>query len=207
MVNPALVDAIKAGDRKRAVEVVRLALDAGEQPGAVLDVMVAAMDEVGEAFQRGDAFVPELLVAAGAMNRAVAVLEPRLVEAGVTPEFTAVIGTVQGDLHDVGKGLVAMMWRTAKFEVIDLGTDVPAAAFAAAAVEHNADLVGASALLTTSMDEMRNMVDAVKAAGLARVRVVVGGAPITSEFADEIGADGFAPDAGAAVTLARELVG
>jgi len=139
------------------------------------------------------------------MKGAVAVLEPLLLEAGVEPEFTAVIGTVQGDLHDVGKGLVAMMWTAAGFEVIDLGTDVAPDTFAAAAAAHDADLVGVSALITTTMAVMRDSVEAVK--GATEIPVVVGGAPVTAEFADEIGADGFAPDAGAAVVLARRLVG
>ena len=200
-----LCDAIRTGDRSRAIEEVRRAVADGEQPAAMLDVMAAAMDEVGDAYQRNQMFVPELLVAARAMKGAVAVLEPLLLEAGVEPEFTAVIGTVQGDLHDVGKGLVAMMWTAAGFEVIDLGTDVAPDTFAAAAAEHDADLVGVSALITTTMAVMRDSVEAVK--GATEIPVVVGGAPVTAEFADEIGADGFAPDAGAAVVLARRLVG
>ncbi len=200
----ALSLAIGQGDRTQAITEVSLALSAGIAPDEILDVMRAAMDEIGDAFQRNEVFVPELLIAARAMKGAVAVLEPHLIEAGVTAEHTAVIGTVKGDLHDVGKGLVAMMWRAARFEVFDLGTDVPAEVFAAAAVEHEAEIVGVSALLTTSMREMRAVVDAVRPTG---VPAVVGGAPITAEYAAEIGADGSAPDAAAAVVLARGLVG
>jgi 5-methyltetrahydrofolate--homocysteine methyltransferase len=201
-----LNDAVKAGNRKEAARLTQELLDAGTPPGDVLESMVRAMDEVGQRFQRNELFVPEMLIAARAMKEAMGILEPKLVAAGIRPEFTAVIGTVQGDLHDIGKNLVAMMWRGANFNVVDLGTNVPAERFVEAAREHGAHLIGLSSLLTTTMPAMRTTVEAIRAAGLAGVKVMVGGAPVTLEFANQIGADGFAPDAGSAVEKARELV-
>lgn len=201
-----LTDAIVAGNRKEAKSLTEQALAEGSNPEAVLAALVKGMDEIGGRFQRNEAFVPEMLIAARAMKEAMAVLEPILLAAGIKPEFTAVIGTVQGDLHDIGKNLVAMMWKGANFNVIDLGTNVPAEKFVEAAREHDADLVGLSALLTTTMPSMRSTIEALKAASLSKAKVMVGGAPITQEFASEIGADGFAPDAASAVTVARQLV-
>jgi len=146
-----------------------------------------------------------MLIAARAMKEALVVLEPVLVSAGVRPEHTAVIGTVEGDLHDIGKNLVAMMWKGAGFEVVDLGVNVRPDRFVEAAREHGAEIIGLSALLTTTMPGMRGVVEAVRAAGLP-ARVVIGGAPTTPEFASEIGADGHAPDAGSAVELVRRLL-
>jgi 5-methyltetrahydrofolate--homocysteine methyltransferase len=201
----ALTQAIEAGNRPVAVETTRAALDEGTDPRVVLGAMTAAMDAVGGRFQNGEIYVPEMLIAARAMKEALVVLEPVLVEAGVKPEFTAVIGTISGDLHDIGKNLVGMMWKGAGFEVVDLGVNVSAAQFVEAATEHDADVIGVSALLTTTMSGMRGVVEAVREAGL-RARVVVGGAPITPEYAAEIGADGQAPDAGSAVELVRRLI-
>jgi 5-methyltetrahydrofolate--homocysteine methyltransferase len=167
--------------------------------------MTAAMDVVGRKFQEGELFVPEMLIAARAMKMAMVILEPVLVDAGLRPEHRAVIGTVEGDLHDIGKNLVGMMWKGAGIEVIDLGVNVSANAFVEAAREHDARLVGISALLTTTMPNMRAVVEAMRAADL-NAKVVIGGAPTTPEFADQIGADGHAPDAGAAVDLARRLL-
>ena len=144
-------------------------------------------------------------ISAHAMKEASALLEPLLAESGVTPDHTAVIGTVQGDLHDIGKNLVGMMLRGANFEIVDLGTNVAPDAFAAAVVEHRADLVGISALLTTTMVGMKDAVSAVRAAAPG-AKVMVGGAPVTDEFAAEIGADGFAKDAATAATVAQELL-
>ncbi|MGA9597738.1 MAG: corrinoid protein [Acidimicrobiia bacterium] len=201
-----LQQAVEEGDREAAVEITQAALTEGISPKEVLDAMTAAMDVVGARFQRGDLFVPEMLIAARAMKEALVVLEPELVAAGVEPEFTAVIGTVAGDLHDIGKNLVAMMWKGAGFEVVDLGVNVASDEFVAAAQEHDADIIGLSALLTTTMPNMSAVIDAVRGAGLT-TRVVIGGAPTTPEFAEQIGADGYAPDAGAAVDLARCLLG
>lgn len=202
-----LEQAIEVGDRATAVLRTRDAISADLDAQTILDAMTAAMAVVGDQFQHNEIFVPEMLIAARAMKEAMAVLEPILVNAGIRPEATAVIGTVQGDLHDIGKNLVAMMWRGARLEVIDLGTDVPPERFAAAAREHGARLVGVSALLTTTMIGMKDVVQAVRAANLTAVRVVVGGAPLTQEFADAIGADGYARDAGAAVAVARQILG
>jgi len=201
----ALTAAVEAGNRAAAAELTQQALDDGVGPAEVLGAMTAAMDAVGRRFQEGDLFVPEMLIAARAMKAGTAILEPALLAAGVAPEFTAVVGTVEGDLHDIGKNLVGMMWKGAGFEVVDLGVNVPAERFAAAAVEHRAHIVGLSALLTTTIPSMRAAVEAVRASG-SPARVVIGGAPTTPEFAAQIGADGFAPDAGAAVDLARRLL-
>ena len=201
----ALTAAVEAGNRAAAAELTQAALDAGEAPERVLTAMTAAMDVVGRRFQEGELFVPEMLIAARAMKAGMAILEPALVAAGVTPEFTAVVGTVEGDLHDIGKNLVGMMWKGAGFAVVDLGVNVPAARFAEAAAEHGAHIVGLSALLTTTMPNMRPAVEAVRASAPS-ARVVIGGAPTTPEFAAQIGADGHAPDAGAAVDLARRLL-
>jgi len=201
----ALVHAIETGNRSAAEAETRAALDAGVDPRDVLGAMTSAMDVVGRKFQDGELFVPEMLIAARAMKTGMAILEPVLVDAGVRPEHRAVIGTVEGDLHDIGKNLVGMMWKGAGIEVIDLGVNVSAASFVAAAREHDARLVGVSALLTTTMPNMRGVVEAVHAAALGSL-VVVGGAPTTPEFAEQIGADGHAQDAGAAVDLARRLL-
>jgi 5-methyltetrahydrofolate--homocysteine methyltransferase len=201
----ALTRAIEAGNRVAAAELTQEAVDTGTDPREVLGAMTAAMDVIGRKFQDGDIFVPEMLIAARAMKAGTAILEPLLAAAGVVPEFRAVVGTVEGDLHDIGKNLVGMMWKGGGIEVIDLGVNVTAAAFVAAAKEHDAHIIGVSALLTTTMPNMRGVVEAVRAAGLS-TKVVIGGAPTTPEFAAQIGADGFAPDAGSAVDLARSLL-
>ena len=202
-----LTEAIKKGNRNEAKRLVTEAIAANQPARAILDAMVAAMDEVGAKFQRNEIFVPEMLIASRAMKEAMAILEPVLVKAGITPAFTAVVGTVQGDLHDIGKNLVAMMWKGANFGVIDLGTNVSPEKFVEAARTHHAAVVGLSALLTTTMPAMKQTVDALRAAGLTQTKVVIGGAPITAEFAKEIGADAFAPDAASAVDVVRKLMG
>lgn len=201
-----LSDAIKTGNRKEAGRLTQEAIDGGVDPQAILDSLVAGMDDIGARFQRNEVFVPEMLIAARAMKEAMAKLEPLLAAAGIKPEFTAIIGTVQGDLHDIGKNLVAMMWKGANFNVVDLGTNVAPEKFVAAAIENKADIVGLSALLTTTMPAMKTTVDELKAAGVDKAKIVIGGAPITPEFAKQIGADGFAPDAASAVDLVRQLV-
>lgn len=200
-----LTDAVIAGNRNEATRLTSEALAAGTDPKVVLAALVAGMDDVGHKFQRNEAFVPEMLIAARAMKESMAVLEPHLVKAGIKPEFTAVIGTVQGDLHDIGKNLVAMMWRGAHFNVVDLGTNVPAEKFVQAAKDSDADLVGLSALLTTTMPAMRETINAIRESGV-RAKVIIGGAPITQEFANAVGADAFAPDAATGVEIARELL-
>ena len=203
----ALSAAVGAGDRSSATRLVSVAIEEGASPQALLDSMTQAMHEVGQRFSRNEIFVPEMLIAARAMKEAMAVLEPLLVNAGIQPEVTAVLGTVKGDLHDIGKNLVAMMWKGANFRVIDLGTNVEPQAFAQAVVEHDARIVGASALLTTTMVGMSDVVASVRATGRSGVAVIVGGAPVTEEFARSIGADGYAPDAATAVTVARTAIG
>ena len=202
----ALAAAIGAGDRSSATRLVTGAIEEGTPPQVLLDTMTQAMHDVGQRFSRNEIFVPEMLIAARAMKEAMAVLEPVLVDAGIAPEVTAVLGTVKGDLHDIGKNLVGMMWKGANFRVIDLGVNVDPQAFAQAAVEHEARIVGASALLTTTMVGMGDVVTAVRATGRPVV-VIVGGAPVTEEFARSIGADGYAPDAATAVTVARVALG
>jgi 5-methyltetrahydrofolate--homocysteine methyltransferase len=202
-----LATAIEAGDRVNAVRVTRDAIGAGLPPQTILDAMTAAMGIVGGRFQRNEIFVPEMLIAARAMKEATAVLEPLLVGAGIEPVATAVIGTVKGDLHDIGKNLVGMMWKGANIEVVDLGTNVSAEQFVSAAREHAAQLVGVSALLTTTMVAMPDVVAAIRAANLDRTKVIVGGAPVTEDFARRIGADGYARDAGSAVDVAKAAIG
>ncbi len=203
----ALTAAIEVGDRATAVRITTEAVAEGLDPRTILASMSAAMDAVGGRFSRNEIFIPEMLIAARAMKEATAVLEPLLTASGIHPEHTAVIGTIKGDLHDIGKNLVAMMWKGANIEVVDLGTDVSAERFVAAAKEHDAHLVGISALLTTTMVGMKDVVAAIRAADLGGVKVIVGGAPVTKEFAEQIGADAYAPDAASAVEVARQTLG
>jgi 5-methyltetrahydrofolate--homocysteine methyltransferase len=203
----ALAAAIEAGDRATATAITREAVAEGVDPRSVLEAMTKAMEVIGHKFQCNEIYVPEMLISARAMKEATAILEPVLTAAGIRPEHTAVIGTIKGDLHDIGKNLVAMMWRGANIEVVDLGTNVRPEAFVAAAKEHGASLVGVSALLTTTMVGMKDVVAAVRAADLGDVKVIVGGAPVTAEYAASIGADGYAPDAASAVEVAKTAVG
>jgi 5-methyltetrahydrofolate--homocysteine methyltransferase len=201
-----LTQAIIAGRRKDVPDLVNECLAAGEQAAEIVEKrLVPGMMVVGEKFKRNEIFVPEMLIAARAMKEALKILEPKLVAAGVKPEHNAVIGTVEGDLHDIGKNLVAMMWKGANIEVIDLGVNVPAGRFVDAIRQHQPKLVGLSALLTTTMPAMRDTVKAIREAGLP-VKVVIGGAPITNEFAREIGADAYSQDAGTAVDTALALL-
>jgi 5-methyltetrahydrofolate--homocysteine methyltransferase len=202
----ALAAAIEAGDRATAKAITQAAVDEGMDPKSVLDAMTGAMEVIGTKFACNEIYVPEMLISARAMKEATAVLEPVLVAAGITPEHTAVIGTIKGDLHDIGKNLVAMMWKGANIEVVDLGTNVSPEQFVAAAREHGASLVGVSALLTTTMVGMKDVVAAVRAE-LPGVKVIVGGAPVTADYAASIGADGYAPDAASAVEAAKMAVG
>ena len=187
---------------------VQDALDAGISPEVILnESMVSAMDEVGALFEAGEYFVPEMLIAAHTMQTGLARLKPLLIEEGVKPSGSIVIGTVQGDLHDIGKNLVAMMLEGGGFEVFDLGTDVSPDAFLEAIREHSPNLVGLSALLTTTMQKMRETISVIEESGLRdQVKIIVGGAPVTEAFATEIGAEGYASDASKAVSLAKDLV-
>jgi len=205
---PDLTAAVAAGKRADTVRLTQELLAAGIRPQAIVEEgLVPGMALIGEQFKRNEIFVPEMLVAARAMKEALKLLEPLLAQAGIKPKYTAVIGTVQGDLHDIGKNLVSTMWRGANFAVVDLGTNVAPDRYVAAAREHGAQIVGLSALLTTTMPAMKETVRILKEANLPGLKVLIGGAPITQIFADEIGADGYAADAGTAVDLAKRLVG
>ena len=201
-----LTQAVIKGDRNTATRLTQEAIDASTPPDQILDAMVTGMDEIGQAFKENRVFVPEMLIASRAMKESMALLEPLLVKAGIAPAFKAVIGTVQGDLHDIGKNLVAMMWKGANFGVVDLGTNVSPDQYVAGVKDSGAKVIGLSALLTTTMPAMQATVEAIRAAGLDDVKVLIGGAPVTQEYADQIGADGYAPDAASAVDLVRELV-
>jgi len=203
----ALSEAVITGDQTKALEITRAAISEGVPPGIILnDGLIAGMNVIGERFKNNEVYIPEVLIAARAMKSALEVLAPKLVEAGVEPVGKAVMGTVQGDLHDIGKNLVAMMLKGAGFDVVDLGVDVSAQKFVEKAKETKAKLVGMSALITTTMPSMEKTVKALKEAGLA-VKTMIGGAPVTQAYADRIGADGYAPDAASAVDLAKSLIG
>jgi len=203
-----LSKAVEAGKRNDAKELTQALLDAGNKPLDIVEQgLVPGMSAIGEKFKNNEVFVPEMLIAARAMKECMGLLEPLLAEAGIKPKYTAVIGTVQGDLHDIGKNLVAMMLKGANFGVVDLGTNVAPGAFITAAREHKADLVCLSALLTTTMPAMKSTVDAIRESDMAAAKVMIGGAPVTQEYCDEIGADGYSPDAASAVDLALRLVG
>jgi 5-methyltetrahydrofolate--homocysteine methyltransferase len=201
-----IYDAVLALDGARTAHMVQAGLDQGTDVMTILNQgLIAAMDEVGKRYSQGVFFVPEMLMAAEAMKRGVAVLRPHLSDTGVRPAGTVVIGTVRGDQHDIGKNLVAMMLECAGFRVINLGVDVGAGAFLAAARQNNADIVAMSALLTTTMSAMEWTMSKLKT-GNNGFETMVGGAPVTQAFADQIGADGYSPDAPGAVTVARRLV-
>ncbi len=193
------------GDRDGAAASLQAALTGGITAGTILQQgLVPAMAEVGCRFEQGEYFIPEMMLAARAMQAGLAVLKPHLMETGVPAAGTAVIGSVKGDLHDIGKNLLGMMLEGAGFQVVDLGIDVVPEVFAAAARQHHANLVGMSALLTTTMPNMRAAIEAIEDLGLrGQVKIMVGGAPLTEEYAQRIGADGYAPDASRAVTLAK----
>lgn len=202
----ALADAVIHGDQKKAVEITKAALKEGTAPKSILDEgLIAGMDTVGALFKKNEIYIPEVLIAARAMKMAMEILEPELVKAGVEPVGKLLIGTVQGDLHDIGKNLVAMMLKGAGFQVIDLGVDVGPEKFIEQVKASNARLIGMSALLTTTMPGMERTIKALKQAGVS-VKVMIGGAPVTQDYADRIGADGFAPDAASAVDMAKSLV-
>lgn len=198
--------AILSGDMEAAKTGVQTAIDAEVAAGVVLnEAMIPAMAEVGRMFEEGEYFVPEMLIAARAMKAGLEIIKPLLVDSGIEPVGKVAIGTVLGDLHDIGKNLVAMMMEGAGFEIVDLGTDVPAEKFVAAA-QDGANIIGISALLTTTMPNMKTVLEAVEAAGVReRVKIIIGGAPVTDEYAAQIGADGYAADASQAVAIAKKL--
>lgn len=203
----ALHDAILNGDHKTAVEATRQLLTGEADPLALVTrTMIPAMDEVGRRFECEDYFVPELLLSARAMKGALELIRPLLVASGAQPAGRVVIGTVKGDLHDIGKNLVASMLEGGGFEVIDLGADVAPERFIEAVRTHNANVVCLSALLTVTMPSMRKTIDAFAEANLRnQVKILIGGAPVTPKFAEEIGADGYGDNARTAVELARRM--
>ncbi|MBQ7257844.1 MAG: corrinoid protein [Abditibacteriota bacterium] len=204
----ALADAIINGRAKKAVEITTEAIDEGIAPGTILnDGLVAGMNVVGEYFKNNEFYVPEVLVAARAMQKSMDILKPKLQEAGAEPKGVIAIGTVKGDLHDIGKNLVAMMLEGSGFEIRDLGVDVSPEKFVEAA-GNGAQIIAMSALLTTTMPSMKSTIDALTEAGLKdKVKTMIGGAPVTQNYADEIGADGYSTDAASAVDKAIELLG
>jgi 5-methyltetrahydrofolate--homocysteine methyltransferase len=203
----ALQAAIVKGNAPLAKELTARALDEGSAPSAVLNGLLAGMNEVGVKFKCNEFYVPEVLIAARAMMQGMEVLRPLLVSAGAKSAGTVVIGTVRGDLHDIGKNLVLMMLEGAGFEAVDLGVDVKPDAFVEAAIAAKAQVVAMSALLTTTMQAMPDTLAALEAAGIRKnVAVVVGGAPVTQAYADEIGADGYSADAVTAVDKVKELL-
>ena len=203
----SLQQAVIAGDEEETVRLVRQHLDEGKDAADILDNgLIAAMDIVGAQFSAGELFIPEMLVCAEAMQEGLALLKPLLVAGASGGKGTVVMGAVKGDLHDIGKNLVVLMLEGAGFNVVDLGTDVAPDDFVAAASEHEADVIGMSALLVTTMPHMKITVEKLRAAGLA-TKAIVGGAPLTQSYADQIAADGYASDAPGAVLLCKSLVG
>ena len=202
----ALSEAVIKGDQKTAVEITQAAIDEQMAPASILeDGLIKGMNYIGVRFKANEVYIPEVLIAARAMKMAMEILEPKLAEAGVEPIGTAMVGTVKGDLHDIGKNLVIMMLKGAGFDVTDLGVDVSPADFVAKAKECGAQIVGLSALLTTTMPAMESTIKEIKDAGV-EIKTMIGGAPITQAYADKIGADGYAADAATAVDIAKQLI-
>ena len=203
-----LKEMVKTGKADDTVKHVKRLLDEGSSPEALMkEAMIPAMDEVGDLFQKGEYFLPEMLVAGEAMKKGLEVLKPMLIKSGVEPSGKVLIGTVKGDLHDIGKNIVGIALEGAGFQVIDLGTDISPEKFVEAIKEHNPQIVGLSALLTTTMIAMKDTIEAIKAAGLRdHVKIMIGGAPIRQEFADDIEADYYGPDSPSGVKYARSVV-
>lgn len=202
-----LFTSVFKGDLNKAKACVQQAIDAGDTPQSIIDDhMIPAMEAIGKEFEQGKAFVPNLLMSARAMKGALELLKPQMLAGQTTTLGKVVIGTVKGDLHDIGKNLVASMLEGCGFEVVNLGTDVPVDKFVNAVKDNSADILCLSALLTTTMDNMKEVIGAVRAAGLP-VKIMVGGAPVSADFASKIGADGYSSNANEAVSLAKSLVG
>ena len=200
-----MADAIIKGDQNTSVEITKAALAEGVAAKSVLhDGLIAGMNVIGARFKKNEVYIPEVLIAARAMKSAMEILEPELAKAGVKPIGRFLIGTVQGDLHDIGKNLVGMMLKGVGFEVVDLGVDIPVEKFIEQAKSTGIKLIGLSALLTTTMPAMEKTIAAIRDAGID-VKVMIGGAPVTQAYADKIGADGYAADAASAVDVAKEL--
>jgi 5-methyltetrahydrofolate--homocysteine methyltransferase len=203
-----IYEAVLTGNAKAAVTETQAALEAEiSAPDILHQACIPAMTEVGRLFEIGEKFVPEMLIAARAMQKVLEIIKPLLVAAEVKTVGKVVIGTVAGDLHDIGKNLVAMMLEGAGFEIIDLGTDVSPEKFVTAVQEYQPDLIGMSALLTTTMASISKSIESLTEAGMRdRIKIIIGGAPVTQDFADKVGADGFAADAGSASRLAKSLL-
>mgnify|MGYP001103103891 CR=1 FL=1 len=203
-----LKENVISGKADEVKELTQKALDEGQDVEKVLNsALIAGMDVVGEKFKKNEFYVPEMLIAARAMKAGMEVLRPVLADKDIKGSGKVVLGTAQGDLHDIGKNLVGMMLEGAGFEIIDLGTDVPSEKFVKTVKENDAQLVGISALLTTTMLSMKDVIKAMEEAELReKVKIMIGGAPITQSYADEIGADGYAPDAASAVDKAKEIL-
>ncbi|MBL7222710.1 MAG: corrinoid protein [Candidatus Brocadiae bacterium] len=202
-----IANGIIGGKAQDVKDMVQAALDEGVGVEAILNEgLIAGMNVVGVKFKANEFYVPEVLIAARAMKWGMEIIEPKLKEAGVEPIASIAIGTVKGDLHDIGKNLVGMMLQGAGFKVVDLGIDVAPEKFLAAVQGQGCKVVALSALLTTTMPQMRNVIDALKEAGVD-AKVIIGGAPVTQNYADEIGADGYAPDAASAVDIAKAAIG
>lgn len=199
--------AISQGKMEEVKKLTQEALDRGEKAESVLkEGLLSAMEQIGVKFKNNEIYIPEVLIAARAMHAGMAILKPILSKSTATKSVKVIVGTVKGDLHDIGKNLVVMMLEGGGFEVVDLGIDVSADKFVEAIRKHQPQVVGMSALLTTTMREMKNILEAIQEAGLRKqVKAIIGGAPVTDRFAKEIGADGFAPDAASAVDIARSL--
>ncbi len=201
-----LSKAVQSGTLNETVALTNRAIEAGLDPREILEKgLISAMEIVGQKFKRHEIFVPEMLIAARAMNKALSILEPRMIQEKIKTARTIILGTVQGDLHDIGKNLVGILFKGAGFRVIDLGTDVAVERFIAAAREHQPDIIGLSALLTTTMGYMQLVVEGLRRQGIVS-KVIVGGAPITEAFARKIKAHGYADNAAAAVDLVKELL-
>ncbi len=208
MILKEIAELLETGKSKATKELVQKAIDEGVNPQDILkEGLLTGMSNIGEKFKRNEVFVPEVLMAARAMNQSIELLKPLLAEAGVESVGKVCIGTVQGDLHDIGKNLVKMMLEGKGFEVIDLGTDVAPETFINAAIENNCDIICCSALLTTTMHVMEDVVKAAEAAGIHdRVKIMIGGAPVNEEFCKQIGADGYTVDAASAADMALSFV-
>jgi 5-methyltetrahydrofolate--homocysteine methyltransferase len=202
-----IADEVCKGDSQAVEALVNEALSSGLDVEEVLNLgLVGGMNIVGERFKNNECFIPEVLVSAKAMKTGMEILKPRLAESNVQSLGKVVVGTIQGDLHDIGKNIVAMLIEGAGFDVVDLGADVPIQRFVESAKSENADLVGMSALLTTTMVNMKEVIQGLKEAGLENVKVIIGGAPVTGEYADKIGAHGYAEDAASGVDVAKRLM-
>ena len=201
-------EALQRGDAEKVAELVKQALEENLLPKDILENgLIKGMDIIGTKFKKNEVYVPEVLIAARAMHAGMGILRPKLIETGVKNIGTVAIGTVKGDLHDIGKNLVKMMLEGAGFEVIDLGVDVTTDKFVEAVKEHKPNIIGMSALLTTTMINMAEVIKALEAAGLRdKVKIIIGGAPITQNYADQIGADGYSPDAASAVDNAKSFI-